>query len=81
LLHGSFLLFNSAYLGKARPLVEKRRQAMQLVRRTDGVNLYPAVVFITHPAVHPKPVRVVLDEGAKPDTLYSSRYQPAARFG
>jgi hypothetical protein len=81
LLHGSFLLFNSPHFGKARSLVEKRRQTMQLVRCSDRVNLYPPVVFIAHPATHAQLVRVVLDEGAKADTLDSPRYQPSARFG
>lgn len=80
MLHVSFLLINSAYLGKTRPLVEKRSQAMQLVGCTDRVNLYAAVVFITHPAIQTQPVRVVLDERAKPDTLHSPRYQPSARL-
>ena len=50
LLHGGFVLFNSAYVGRAGSLVQPGGEAVQLVRRADGVNLHPAVVFIANPA-------------------------------
>jgi hypothetical protein len=80
LLHGSLLLFNSAHFGKARPLVEKRREAMQLSDCAHRVNVYAAIVFVAHPATYTQLVCVVLNESAKADALHSSRYQPAAGF-
>jgi len=69
LLHGSLLLFNSAHFGKARSLVEKRGQTIQLIGCADRVNLHAAVVFIAHPPTHAQLVRVVLYEGAKAHAL------------
>jgi hypothetical protein len=72
LLHASFLLFNSPYLGKARPLVEKYRQPIQLIGCACRVNLHPAIVVIADPAVNADLARVLLDERAKSDTLHAS---------
>jgi hypothetical protein len=80
LLHGSFLLFNPANLGRARPPIENRRQLLQLAGSADRVNLYAAIVFIANPAAHADVGGVLLDEPSEPDTLHSSRNKPSARL-
>lgn len=78
LLHGSFLLFNSAHLGEAGALVEESSQVPQLIGCADGVNLDASVVFIAHPAAQAECMRVLFDEPAEPDTLYSAGDEPPA---
>jgi hypothetical protein len=80
LLHGSFLLFNSANLGHSGTLVKKCRQLLQLVRSADGVNLYPAIILISNPTADPEIVRILRDEPAEPDALHSSRHKPSPRL-
>jgi hypothetical protein len=81
LLHGGFLLFNPANLGHTRPQVQKRRQLPQLIGSAGGVDLNPAIIFVTDPAVHPDLAGVLLNEEAKSNTLHTPRDKPAARLG
>ena len=80
MLHGSFLLFNSANLSHAGTHVQKRGQLLQLILSTDRINLYPAIVFIANPAADTDPARILLDEPAEPDALHASRHKPLARL-
>jgi hypothetical protein len=80
LLHGGFLLFNSAYLSQARPLVQKCRKFSQLIGSAGRVDLNPAVIFVADPAAHPDKARVPLDKEAKSNALNTPRNKPAARF-
>ena len=79
MLHGGFLLFNSAYVSHARSLVQKRSQLVQLIGRAGGVDLNPAIVFISDPAAHSDLDRLVLYEETKSNTLYAPRDKPSAR--
>lgn len=78
LLHGGFLLFNSTDFCEAGAAIEQRSQPLQLVCGADRVDLHPAVVFIAHPAAQAEIVRMLLDEPAESDTLYTSRNKPPA---
>ena len=77
MLHGSFLLFNSANLSHAGPPVQQPRQFLQLIHSADRINVYPAIVFIANPAADTDPARILLDEPAEPDALHASRHKPS----
>jgi hypothetical protein len=80
LLHGGFLLFNSTYIGRSRPLVQQCRQLIELIARTGGINLYASVVLVSHPSENADGSRVFLDKPAKSYALHPSRYIPPAGF-
>jgi hypothetical protein len=72
LLHGSFLLFNPAHLCRTGSPVQKCCQLIELIGRTGGVNLYPAIVLITDPASYTNITGVRLDEPAISHSLHAA---------
>ena len=79
MLHGSFLLFNPAYLGHARPLVQQCRQLIKLIESAGRVNLYPPVIFVSHPPAYSYIARVLLDVPAKSNPLHTTGNKPSSR--
>ena len=78
MLHGCFLLFNSANIGQPRTGVQETSELVKLLMRTCCVNLHPAVILIAYPAPEADLHCVGLNKPAKSDTLHPTGNEPAS---
>jgi len=72
LLHGGFLLFNPANLGKTRTLMEQSGELIQLIRLTCRIHLNPPVVFISNPAAQTELHSMLFDEPTEANPLHTA---------
>jgi hypothetical protein len=79
-LHGGVLFFNSAHVRHARPAVQKRCQFVQLLRRTDGVDLDAAIILIPDPAPQAEVIGIFFHKPPETDTLHAAGNEPAPRL-
>jgi hypothetical protein len=76
LLHGRFLLFNSAYIGKQRPPMQPGGQQVQPVVRARRINLHSSVIFIANPSAKAQLCRALFDEPPETHPLHAAVHKP-----
>ncbi len=72
MLHGGFLLFNSAYFGHARSFIQIGRKLIELVSSADRIDVHTTVVFVAHPPAYTDRGRVFFYKPAEPDALHAA---------
>lgn len=77
MLHGRFLLLNSANIRHPWTLMEIAGKLLQLLRSAYGVDVDAPIVFIAHPASQSKSRSLFLDKPTEADALHATGNEPA----
>jgi hypothetical protein len=80
LLHGRFVLFNSAHFGHGRSKVEISGEFIKVFGRADGVYLHGTVRFITDPSGQAQFGSFCGHKVTESDAMHTSGYHPASGF-
>jgi hypothetical protein len=78
LLHSGFPGFNSPDIGHAGSAIEEAGQLIKLFGSADGVDLYAAVILISHPAAQPDAASVLLHKPPESHPLHTTGNKPGS---